>query len=58
MTQQTGLPHNDSLIVALIDLHGLTNLAMLTPNSTAYQGSHASPRSEVVPIPEGRDASR
>jgi len=27
VTQQTGLLHNDSLIVALIRLHGLTNLA-------------------------------
>jgi predicted nucleic acid-binding protein len=27
VTQQTGLLHNDSLIVALMELHGLTNLA-------------------------------
>jgi predicted nucleic acid-binding protein len=27
VTQQTGLLHNDSLIVALMGLHGLTNLA-------------------------------
>jgi predicted nucleic acid-binding protein len=27
VTQQTGLPHNDSLIVALMRLHGLISLA-------------------------------
>jgi predicted nucleic acid-binding protein len=38
VTQQTGLLHNDSLIVALMKLHGLTNLASADTDSDPVPG--------------------
>jgi predicted nucleic acid-binding protein len=38
ITQQTGLLHNDALIVALMRLHGLTNLASADPDFDRVPG--------------------
>ena len=47
VTQQTGLLHNDSLIVALMRLHGLINLASTTRTSTACRVSRDMRQSDV-----------